>query len=66
MAKNGNLRFLLLELILKDQLADLLPPSRVNLVAKNGNIRFLLLELIFADQLADLTPMIPSGEEWQF
>ena len=27
-AKNGNLRFLLLELILPDQLADLPPPSR--------------------------------------
>ena len=37
MAKNGNFRFLLLELILADQLADL-PPTEG---AKNGNFRFL-------------------------
>ena len=55
MAKNGNFRFLLLEFILADQLADL-PTWERNLVAKNGNFRFLLLEFILADQLADLPP----------
>ena len=51
--KNGNMRFLLLELILADQLADLLPQYR-HLVVKNDNFTFLLLEIIFADHLADL------------
>ena len=45
--------FLLLELILADQLADLPPtPSSGILVVKNGNVTFLLLELILADQVA--------------
>ena len=55
MAKNGNFRFLLLEFILADQLADL-PSCTWHLVAKNGNFRFLLLEFILADQLADFPP----------
>ena len=55
MVKNGNMRFLLLELILTDQLADL-PHKYIQLEVKNGNLTFLLLELILADQLADLTP----------
>ena len=41
--KNGNLRFLLLEFILEDQLADL-PSKYWHLVVKNGNLRFLLLD----------------------
>ena len=53
MAKNGGFRFVLLELILTDQLADL-PHWERHLLAKNGNFRFLLLDLILADQLADL------------
>ena len=36
--KNGNFRFILLELILADQLADLPLPQR-HLVAKNGNFQ---------------------------
>ena len=59
MAKNGNFRFLLLELILADQQADL-PQWERHLVAKNGKFRFLLLELILADQLAALAPTPPS------
>ena len=59
MVKNGDFRFLLLELILADPLEDLLPQKR-HLVVKNGNFIFLLLELILADQvavqLADLLP----------
>ena len=40
--KNGNFRFLLLEFILADQLADL-PTWEMHLVTTNGNFRFLLL-----------------------
>ena len=56
MAKNGNFRFLLLELILADHLADL-PPSRG---ANNGTFRFLLLELILADQVAPADHLAPA------
>ena len=45
MVKNGNMRFLLLELILAD-----LPGQDMVIM------RFLLLELIVADQMADLAP----------
>ena len=47
--ENGNFTFLLLELILADQLADLTPPQYWHLMVKNGNFTFLLLELILAD-----------------
>ena len=40
MAKNGNFRFLLLELILADQLKDLLPPPERHPLVKCGNFRF--------------------------
>ena len=51
MVKNGDMRFLLLQLIVADQLA------------KNGDFTFLLLELI----LADLPPVeVSSGQEWQY
>ena len=43
-------RFLHLELILANQLADLLVQS--------SNYRFLLLDLILGDELADLTPSL--------
>ena len=56
MVKNGNFKFLLLELILTDQLADL-PPQYIQLIVKNDNFKFLLLELILADQLADHSPL---------
>ena len=56
MVKNGNFRFLLLELIFADQLADL-PPTRG---ARNGNFRFLLLELILADQVAPEDHLAPA------
>ena len=59
--KNGNFIFLLLELILADQLEDL-PPSIDLPVDLNEDFRFLLLELILADQLADLSP--PTGIKW--
>ena len=49
MLKNGNFTFLLLEIILAYQLADL--PSPV--VVKNGDFTFLLLEI-----LADLPPVV--------
>ena len=52
MLKNGNFTFLLLEIILADELADLPPP----VVVKNGDFTFLLLEIILADQLANLPP----------
>ena len=48
-AKNGNLRPILLNFILAEQLADL-PPKQRHLVVKNGNLRFILLELILAYQ----------------
>ena len=53
MVKSGNSIFLLLELILADQLADLCPLLG-HPVVKNGNSTFLLLQLILVDQLADL------------
>ena len=61
MVKNGNMRFLLLELTLADQLA-------YQPVNKNANFTFLLLELILADQLADLPLLVAtaSDEEWQY
>ena len=60
------MRFLLLELILADQLASIVrthigkasgryPPIEASVV-KNGSMTFLLLELIWADHLADLPP----------
>ena len=53
--KNGKFKFILLELILADHLADLPPfPKLRYLVAKNGNFTFILLELILADHLANL------------
>ena len=65
-AKNGDFTFVLLELILADQLADL-PSNTMHLVAKNDNFTFLLLELILTDQVADLPPAVASsGKEWQF
>ena len=61
--KNGKLTYLLLELILADEVADLLedlPPLVVASSVKNGNLTFLLLEVILAhevaDPLADLPP----------
>ena len=65
MVKNGNMRFLLLELILADQRADQ-PTWYRHLVVKNGNLRFLLFELILADQLADIPPLVQvsSCQEW--
>ena len=66
MVKNGNFRFLLLEIILAYQLADLLPLVDLPVDLK-GNFRFLLLEIILADQLAGLTPSrSASGSEGQF
>ena len=53
MVKNGNFRFLLLEIILAYQLADLLPLVDLPVDLK-GNFRFLLLEIILADQLVGL------------
>ena len=53
----GNITFLLLELILADEVADLLvdlPPCYWHLLVKNGGITILLLELILADEVADL------------
>ena len=66
MGKNGNLTFLLLELILADEVADLLadlPPPCSLLVVKNGNLTFLLLELelILADEVADLLEDLPPS-----
>ena len=62
---NGNFRFILLELILADQLADL-PFLQRHLVVMNVDFRLLLLELILADQLADLPSIeASSGHEWQ-
>ena len=54
--KNGDFTFLLLQLILADEVADLLPdlPPYWHLVVKNGNFTFLLLQLILADEVADL------------
>ena len=47
---NGNLRFLLFELILADQLINWQIYPLVDLpVDLNGNLRFLLFELILAD-----------------
>ena len=46
------MRFLLLEVILADQLVDLPPSSGI--YWSRMEMTFLLLELILADQLADL------------
>ena len=61
--KNCNFTFLLLELILADEVADLLadlPPLVVASSVKNGMLTSLLLEVILAhevaDPLADLPP----------
>ena len=60
-AKHCNVRFLLWELMLADQLADLPPP-----VMPNGN--FLYIPTVktdqVADQLSDLPP--PRNHKWQF
>ena len=63
--KNGDMTFLLLELILADQLAD--PPLLVTSSGQEGLYDFLLLELILADQLPDLPLVVASsGQEWQY
>ena len=54
MVKNGDMRFLLLDLILAGQLADQPHPQYRHLVVEYGDFTFLLIELILADQLADL------------
>ena len=56
MVKNGNFTFLLIELILADQLPDQPHPQYRHLVVKYGDVTFLLLELILAEQLTDLPP----------
>ena len=56
-----NFTFLLLELILADQLADLPPIQVVSSCGEECNFTFLLLELILADQLADLPPPVVSS-----
>ena len=56
MLKNGNFTFLLLEIILADELADLLSP----VVVKNGDFTFLLLEII----LADLPPVVVKNGDF--
>ena len=55
MVKNSNFAFVLLELILADEEADL-PPWYEHLVVKNDNFTFVLLEILFADEVADLPP----------
>ena len=66
MVKNGDMTFLLLELIWEDQLADLPPVEACSgqewhfhistVRAHIGIFTFLHLELMLADQLADLHP----------
>ena len=56
-----NFTFLIFELILAGQLADLHLTSRVMLWWMNGNFTFLPLQLILVDQLADLPPTIESS-----
>ena len=69
MVKNSNFTFLLLELILADQVADLFTPWYWHLVVKNGNFTFLLLELILVDQVANLPPgywhLVVKNAYWQ-
>ena len=68
-ANNGNVRSLLLELILTDQMSYLPPSPQTHLVAKNGDFRFLMLvsigrsaildfycQFILVDELADQPP----------
>ena len=60
--KSGDFTFLLLELILADEVADLLadlPPLVVASSVKNGNLTFLLLEVILAHEVADLLADLP-------
>ena len=69
--KNGNLTFLLLELILADEVADLPPPSTGIWCSRMAISTFLLLQLILEDEVADLLADLPpvmasSGQEWQF
>ena len=62
MVKNDDFTFLLIELILADQVANL--PQERHIVVKNDNFIFILLELILADHLTDL-PLVEdsSGQE---
>ena len=61
MVKNGDFTFLLLDLILADEVADLLADLTPPVMIKNGNFTFLLLDLILADEMADLLADIPPG-----
>ena len=70
--RNGDFTFLLLELLLADEVADLSPQMSTDplntttlkladlppwhLVVKNGDFTFLLSELLLADEVADLPP----------
>ena len=65
MVKNGNLTFLLLELILTDKLADLLTPVESS-SGQDWQFHISTFRaLILADQLADLCPIeASSGQEW--
>ena len=58
--KNGNFTFLLLELLLADEVADLLAdlPPVLPSSGPKWQFTFLLLEFILADQLADLPPSV--------
>ena len=68
MVRNGDMRFLLLELILADQMASTVrariarSPGRhiPHRGANNGTLRFLLLELILADQVTPADHLAPA------
>ena len=48
MVKNANLRFILLDIIFTDQLADI-PPHYRHLMVKKDNLLIILLDIIFVD-----------------
>ena len=71
--KNGDFTFLLLQLILADEMQDILAdltPQYYHLVVRNGNFTFLLLQLILADEVSGRSTgrsspiLASSGQEW--
>ena len=68
MVKNGNFRFLLLELILADQLADLPPPPVEASSGQEWQFEISTVRTHFGRSAGRSSPLVQasSSQEWQF
>ena len=68
MVKNGDFTFLLLELILADQMADLLPPKVLVASGQEWQFHICTVRAHIGRSSGRSTPTVlaSSGQEWQF